>query len=211
MKRNWDSTALLTSLLTLFALGAMPGCSGDPPARTFSEEDDVVNVDPIVAHDHSSGPHDGQLVVFGNEAYHGEVVFNEESGELTVYIIGPDARTPQPIGESQIAVHLELGGEEVELTLPAAPEPGEADGMASRFVLTRDNVPEGIHDVEDLHGEIIATIEGEEYTGAITHGDTDDHGHDHAHDHAHDDADSEDAHEHSHDDAATSESGESSQ
>ncbi len=209
MKRNCDSAALLSSFLMLFALGAMPGCSSDPPARTFSEEDDVVNVAPIAAHDHSSGPHDGHLVVFGNEAYHGEIVFNEESGELTVYIIGPDARTPQPIGEAQVAVHLELGGEEVELTLPATPEPSEADGMSSRFVLARENVPDGIHDAEDLHGEIIATIEGEEYTGAITHGESEDHAH--AHDHSHDHSDGEEAHEHSHDDAAASESGESSQ
>lgn len=199
MKRNWDSTAFLCSTLMLIALGVMPGCSSEPPARTFSEEDDVENVDPIVAHDHSHGPHDGHLVVFGNEAYHGEIVFNEESGELTVYIIGPDASTPQPISEAQVAVHLELGLQHVELSLPAVPEAGEAEGMSSRFVLSRDAVPEGIHDAEDLYGVILVNIAGDTYEGEITH----DHGDAHDHEHSHDDGEA--AHEHSHEDAEATE------
>lgn len=187
----------------------MLGCAGDSNSRTFSEEDDVDNVAPIAGHDHSSGPHDGHLVVFGNEAYHGEIVFNEESGELTVYIIGPDARSPHPISEAQVAVRLELNGEEVELTLPASPESGEEEGMSSRFVLAREDVPEGIQDAEDLHGSIVAVIEGEEYTGTISHDHGDEHAHEHSHeggDEAHEHAHEDEAHDHSHTDAESSSS-----
>lgn len=173
------------------------------------------NVAPIVAHDHSSGPHEGHLVVFGDEAYHGEIVFDEAAGELTVYIIKADATTAHPIDQEAVEVHLELDGEEVELTLPASPDTGDPDGTSSRFVLGSEDVPDGIQDAEDLHGHIVATIDGEEYEGEITH----DHGHDHAHSHEHEQADDGDAahehehaddeasgeHEHSHDEAAETE------
>lgn len=194
---NWRRVVLsqLLPLSLALAVGLFVGCNGGDDGRTFTEEDDVENVSPIVGHDHSHGPHDGHLVVFGDEAYHGEIVFNEESGELSVYIIKADATTLHPIEEESVAVHLELDGEEVELTLPASPETTDPEGKASRFVLETDEVPEGIRDAEDLHGHIVATIDGEEYEGEITH----DHGHDHAHSHEHEHADDGDAaHEHEH-------------
>jgi hypothetical protein len=191
--------------LSAMALFAFVGCNDAPDARTFSDEDDVENIDPIETHDHASAPHDGLYAVFGAEKYHGEIVFHEESGELTVYILGPDAQTPHPITEEHVAVYMDIpGGEHLELSLPASPDTGDPDGTSSRFHLTQADVPEQVHMAESV--TIIATIDGEEFEGAVIQGE---HAHDHSHVHdagdseseSHDHDHAEDDHAHAHDEA----------
>lgn len=184
--------------LSCFAMWLVLGCSEDPDARTFSDEDDVENTEPIEAHDHAHAPHGGLYAVFGAEEYHGEIVFDEEVGDLTVYILGSDGKTPYPITEEQVAVHMDLlGGEHLQLSLQAAPEAGDPEGASSRFLLAKEHVPDEVHTADKV--TIIATIDGEEYEGDVIR---EEHAHDHGvddpeHAHSHDGSHSEGEHAHS--------------
>jgi hypothetical protein len=186
-------------------LWAFAGCSDDPGARTFNQSDDVENTEPIESHDHANPPHGGFYAVFGAEKYHGELVFDEESDQLTVYILGSDGQTPHPITEPEVTVRVEREeGDPVELSLSAAPDAGDPAGSSSRFQLA--DAPQNVAGAVAV--TIVATIDGEEFEGQIIP-EEEEHGHSHSHDHGdegHDHEASEDDHAHSHDEE-TDESG----
>ena len=166
------------------------GCgSGDDELRTFGEADDVENTDPPEVHQHAThGPHDGHLVELGGEDYHAEVVFDHDSRELTVYLLGSDAETAMPVSTETVTLNLQVDNAPASVELASAPLDGEADG-SSRFTASGDAVPEAIHDDEDLHGWVVVEIDGTQHRGEIAHdrahGDEHDHEDGHDDDHAH--------------------------
>ncbi len=151
------------------------GCPQQQEYKGFTPGDDIVNVEPPEhAHEHVHGPHDGHIVELGHEEFHAEVVFDAPARKLTVYVLGPDAKTPQLVAEPTLIVNLEGGPAPVSLTLNAEPLEGEAEGQCSRFSVT-EGVPESIKDIEGIHGEVVMMIEDKQYKGEIGH----DHGHAH--------------------------------
>jgi len=157
------------------------GCSVGDDYREFTPTDDVTNTTPPEVHEHASGPNGGHLIELGEEEYHAEVVMDEAAHTLTVYLLGSDAKTAQPIADSAVTLNLDVAGATTEFTLSAASSEGDPEGQASRFQLS-EGLPETIHDAEDLHGSVSVSINGQAYTGAIEH--DHDHGHDHD-DHGH--------------------------
>ncbi|MAT15605.1 MAG: hypothetical protein CMJ46_10090 [Planctomyces sp.] len=169
----------LSALMLLLALAPwMAGCASEEEFSEFEATPEVIEDD----HDHHEhGPHDGHLIDLGEHAYMAEVVYDATNHALGVYILDHDEMKAFPIDQQEIKAHLHFGDEEQEFTLAAKPQEGEAEGKSSYFELAgNEEIKEHVTDVEDLEGEIIATIEGETYEGMLSH-DHDDH--DHGHDH----------------------------
>ncbi|MDA0832060.1 MAG: hypothetical protein O2955_02960 [Planctomycetota bacterium] len=199
----WCVYCAWATLLTASLMFA--GCGGDKESeyRELSSDDLKIEETKIkeVAHhhdhDHEHGPNGGHLIELGEEEYHAEVVFDENSRKITVYILGADAKSAVPIAGDAIEFELEEGDDEIELAIAAAPLDGEPEGQSSRFEIAGDVVPEKIKSEEDLEGHFHITIAGKEFMGELHH---DDHGHDHGdHDHDHGDKDHDHDDEHSDD------------
>jgi hypothetical protein len=163
---------VLNAVLLTAAL-AFAGCNQGDDTRTFSDADDVAHTDDH-AHEHAHGPHDGHLVELGGEDYHAEVTLDAASRRLTVYILDAELK-PLPTDAQSVSVRLKLGDETKEITLPAQPQATDGEGKSSQFAMTEGALPESIKDAEGLEGEVVVSIGGTQYRGAVTH----DHGHDH--------------------------------
>jgi hypothetical protein len=175
---RWKLSAVPVVATLLIAAGC------NKPAdefREFGAADDVTNTTPEPEHA-EHGPHDGHLIELGAEEYHGEIVMDATTRKVTVYLLGSDAKRAVPVSEPSVTLNLKVGETPTSLTLTAAPQEGEADGKSSRFEIAGESLPEAIKDEEDLHGDLVVTIEGKQFRGEISH----DHaGHDHAeHGHA---------------------------
>ncbi|MFG0296184.1 MAG: hypothetical protein ACF8PG_09785 [Maioricimonas sp. JB045] len=178
--------------LPALALGVtlICGCGGGGEYREFGDEDDVTNTtaDDHHHHHHDLGPNGGHLVELGEEEYHAEVAFDATDRVLTVYLLGPDAKTAAPIAAEAVTFALEGGDEAQTITLAASPLETDGENLASRFASEAGAVPETVKDAEDLRGSVTVVIDGTSLTGEVSH---DHHGHDH-----HEHGDEHDHHDH---------------
>ncbi|WP_425619026.1 hypothetical protein NA78x_002755 [Anatilimnocola sp. NA78] len=147
----------IVALLVCSAMISMMSGCGGPPAPAPAPSAAPVPGD--MGHTHGEGPHGGTLTDWGGGTYHVEFTVDHDKKEATVYIIGGDAKSPQPIKAS--SVHLVINDPMTELDLAAKPLEGEAEGTSSRFVGTHDTI--GI--VKEFAGTISGQIEGTPYTG----------------------------------------------
>lgn len=157
---------------------------GAPPT---SAEDDHAGHDHAegdhAGHDHAEGahpqhgPHNGELVELGKEAFHLEIVHGE--GAVAFYVLDGAAIEPVAIPASTLTVGLKHEGQVKRFDLDADPQASDPEGSTSRFTST---VPEFEQWLDaEAEGAVTVQIEGKSFTGNIKH----DHaGHDHAgHDH----------------------------
>ena len=172
LKQNW---LLINSICCLICL--VVGCSkGDGDYRELDDNDNVTNTAPPEHHDHGpTGPHGGHILEFGD--YHGEITVAD--GIVSVYILGGDVKTAEPVAEASAVVKLEIGDKTEELKLTASPQEGETDGKSSLFVSSTDDTPESIKDIEDIHGSVVLSVVEKKMNAEVSH----DHGHDDHHDH----------------------------
>lgn len=105
------------------------------------------------------GPHHGALVEWGQEEYHPEVVTDREKGEVTVYVLGKDAKTPAPVAAEKVVLAVKDPAFQTELK--PAPQPGDPKGKSSRFVGTLPEFARG----RRLAGTIGAVVDGKPYSG----------------------------------------------
>ena len=149
--------------------GETDGTSSEPPPATVEH-----------AHNHpTEGPHHGALIELGAEEYHAEMVHDEDSGSVTIYILDSAAKVAVPIDATEVTVNLKHDGNAEQFKLAASPDTTDPTGKSSRFVTTDEELG------EDLHGEhadatLVVMINGKSFRGAMKH--HDDHaGHDHKH------------------------------
>ena len=147
----------------------LAGCNStapdaDKPAATA----DKAGTGEPAGHKHGEGPHGGTITDWGGGAYHVEFTVDHDKKEATVYILGSDEKSPQPIKAESI--HLTIDDPTTELDLTAQPLKGETEGSSSRFVGTHDTI--GI--VKEFAGTISGQIDGTPYEGKFKeepHGD----------------------------------------
>ena len=181
---------LAPTTLALLGLGCflvLPGCGdGGGYAPVTSEEVDQAEAHVHEEHEHHhEAPHGGHLIELGDHLFNAEVVLDADADKLMVYVLDAHAENAQAVDQEQIVFAVE-GGDAI--TLAADPQEGDAEGQASRFTASGDQVA-AIEDIEDLHGSVTVEINGESYTGELEH--DHDHGHD---DHGHDHGDHEEDH-----------------
>lgn len=137
-------------------------------------------------HSHpSEGPHGGQILEFGSADYHAELVHDEASGAVTVYILDSGATKATPVEAAELTVNVKQGGEAKQYVLAAAPDEGETGGKSSRFTTEDKALGEDLH--AGAEARLVAKIGGRSYNAAIEHGHDHAHG-GHGHSHAGDDA-----------------------
>ena len=138
------------------------------------------------------GPHGGMLIELGgNHEFHAELLHNEMTGVVAVYLLDGDAKNPVAISDREIMINVRLPGGGSQFPLKADPDQGDPDGVASRFVSRDRKLGEALHH-EQAQSQLVLTIDGKPFRGIIEHDDHDhehgdhdhgDHGHDHSHNH----------------------------
>jgi hypothetical protein len=171
------------ALTAAFAL-VLAGCTD-----SNSEFTEVSHDEPEIGHDDHSGhghgdhgPNGGEIVEVGNEEFHAEVVVDEDTHRIDVFVLGSDAKTAKPIDATEISLSFKHGDEVEEFKLTAAALDGEAEGQSSKFTLTSEELFEELH--EHSEGATLSFAAGEEsLSGTVTHS------HEHGDEHAHGDGD----------------------
>ncbi|MEX2186369.1 MAG: hypothetical protein WD875_06235 [Pirellulales bacterium] len=141
-------------------------------------------------HDHpSDGPHKGVLIELGDEEYHGEVVHDDATHKVTVYILDSEAKNAVPVEAKDVTINVVADGKGSNFAVPAMPLDGESDGKSSRFELTDEQLCDGMG-AEGAEARLTVHIAGKQYQGKISV-------HDHDHD-KHPGHDQDDDHEKDH-------------
>lgn len=151
-------------LITVLSVGiaCANGCGGTTDYKPVQE---VKKSNPLPDHDHGEkGPHGGGIVELGKEEYHAEILIDHDAHAIIVYVLGKDAKTAEPIAATEITVTP--AGKDA-LTLKAAPQPGDPEGKASKFVFVSDEVVHELLEAGFVHGELKITIGDKPYTGDI--------------------------------------------
>jgi hypothetical protein len=164
--------------LLVGSLAFSGGCNRQQDVVPYEEAEQAPPEEHHHHHHHGHGPHGGHLIDLGDHEYLAEIVFDEQTKAITVYLFDHDSGEFLPIEQEEITLTLRIDGEPRSFTLPAVRRDEDPEGRSSRFELAGDEtIAEHIGDEEDLEGEIHATIDGRDLTGRITH--DHDHGHDH--------------------------------
>ncbi|MEO2017976.1 MAG: hypothetical protein ABGZ53_26795 [Fuerstiella sp.] len=152
-------------LFALLSLSLMVGC-GDktaeqptakqPATPSNSDNGDLGNKG---GHSHGAGPHGGTLADWGGGAYHVEFTVDHDKKEATVYILGSDEKTPEPIIAESVL--LTINDPELQADLLPVPLESDSDGKSSRFVGTH----ESLAIVQEYGGTLSAAVDGTPYAG----------------------------------------------
>jgi hypothetical protein len=135
------------------------------------------------AHDHAHhGPHGGELMAIGEEAYHAEWTHDEE-GKITFYILDSEAKKEVPIAAEKIMIDVKIGDEPKSYELLAVNPSGEP-AKTAQFEIVDKDLRDVIAILKPGDGGVTATlnleIDGTPYSQKIEK-EAHDHGHDHAH------------------------------
>ncbi|OYP31080.1 hypothetical protein CGZ80_22015 [Rhodopirellula sp. MGV] len=120
------------------------------------------------------GPHGGELIELGKEAYHIEFVHSDAG--VTMYTLDGTATEPVSIPAETLTVSLKLEGKVKSFDLAAVASPAEESGKASAFASADPDLSDWMD--RGAEGVIVVNIDGKSFTGNLSH----DHGHE-GHDH----------------------------
>jgi len=173
--------------LSLFTLTiALVGCktssddSSDANAGSGAASDAPIIMDempPMLddAHSHPEhGPHGGELVELGKQAFHAELVHGD--GGISMYVLDESASKMVPVSSQTLVISLKHDGQLQSFDLAANPEANDTAGQTARFT-SADATLDAWLDAE-AEGVVVIQIAGKSYTGKITH-DHDHAGHNH--------------------------------
>jgi hypothetical protein len=132
------------------------GCGDQPVKPTPAQQGLAASA---ASHGHGAGPHDGTLADWGGGDYHVEFTVDHDRQEATVYILGGDEKTPEPIKAEKLL--LTITDPDFQTDLLPDPMDGEREGASSRFVGTHESL--GI--VQEYTGIISAEVDGTPYAG----------------------------------------------
>ena len=130
-------------------------------------------------HDHpSEGPHGGQILEFGSADYHAELVDDDASAGVTIYILDSGATAAAPVATEELVINVRKDGSAKQYRLKANPDAGDTEGKSSRFTADDPALHEDLHSAKEAR--LVMKVEGKSYNAAI-----DAHSHDHeGHDHS---------------------------
>ena len=170
-------TRFLFSCALMVAFFLFVGCDAKPASKPAADEHHEGD-----GHDHSTGahpetgPHQGQLVELGNEEYHAEVVHNEATHTVSIYLLDKSAKTSVSIADAELTINLIADGKPAQFKLPAARLAEDPDGKSSCFVLVDERLCEAM-DAPDSKPRLNVTIEGKPYSGTLDHHEHGEHEH----------------------------------
>lgn len=154
------------------------GCGGNDAKHPASAADAIDD------HAHpSEGPHGGSLTELGNEEYHAEIVHDDAAGTVTIYMLDSAAKEMVPIESTELTINLKHDGRGEQFKLMASADTSDPAGMSSRFVSTDKELAEDL-DHDGSEPQLVVTINGKQYRGAIAHDHDEEQDHEIGHDNA---------------------------
>jgi len=165
------------AMTAAFAL-VLAGCSDSGSEFTeVSHDESEIGHEDHSGHGHGvHGPNGGEIVEVGNEEFHAEVVVDEDKHRIDVFILGSDAKTAKPIAASEISISFKHGDEVEAFKLAASALEGEAEGQASKFSITDEELFEELH--EHSEGATLSFTDGDQaLTGTVKHSHAHEDGH----------------------------------
>ncbi len=162
----------LLSAAVMLGLSGLVGCSGDKgnEYRAFDKDKDKApDAEHGQAHSHEQGPHKGELIELGEEEFHAEVVFDEDAEQVSLYLLGPDAKAAVAIDAKELSLEMPGKDAPVTHTLAAAPQEGDGEGKSSRFETKSADLFEAFHHNSKAVGKFKVTLGGKEFTGEVKH------------------------------------------
>lgn len=146
------------------ALIGLVGCSDDK--KTADVKASTAHTD---EHAHpSTGPHGGQLIELGKEEYHVEMLHDDAAGIVTFYVLDGAAKAASPIDTAELTVNLKHDGKAEQFKVAPKPDAADPAGKSSRFVSTDKELVADL-DAEGAAAELVVTIAGKQYRGALEH------------------------------------------
>ncbi|TWT43497.1 hypothetical protein [Botrimarina hoheduenensis] len=174
MKALCRFAQLAVALGSCVAVSALVGCDSSQNSGPVSPAAPVG----VSQADHpTEGPHHGSLIELGAEEYHAELVHDDAAATVTVYLLDSEAKVSVPIDAKEIQINLSHDGQAEQFTLAASPEASDPAGSASKFFSGDAELAEDL-DHEEAQAQLVVSIGGKQYRGAIQH-DHDDEEHDH--------------------------------
>jgi hypothetical protein len=145
--------------------------SGDPPPPVDGGQHDGHNHD---AH----GPHGGDLIELGKGKFHLELVHDDATETVTVYVLDAAAKDTLAIDANDLQLNLTVDGKPRQFILSAVAQPADPTGKSSCFRLTDKELCVGL-DAKGSTGRVAVTIDDKPYSGTLSTS------HDHSDDHKH--------------------------
>jgi ABC-type nickel/cobalt efflux system permease component RcnA len=141
---------------------------------------------PQHAHDHPEhGPNKGELLEIGHGEYHAELLLNEESKEITIYLLDAKAKAYVAVNTTALVVNFKRGGRPFQVKLAAVPQEIDEKGFSSRFAMKSPELMSSLHDAKS-DPRFAIRIGNKSYVAKLTH--SHDHNHSHGDSHNHDHA-----------------------
>lgn len=170
-------TYLSLFALTLVVVGCNPAAddsvvSSDPDAPIIMDD-----MPPMLdgVHSHPAhGPHGGELVELGKEAFHAELVHGDAG--ISMYVLDGSATETVAIASEKLVVSLKHDDQVASFDLAADPEANDTPGQTAKFTSTDPKFHQWLD--AGAEGAVVIQIEGKSYTGKIAH-DHDHTGHNH--------------------------------
>ena len=132
---------ILVALFCVFAFG----CMGSLKAEEHADK----------------GPHGGAILETGDEVAHIEFIRDAKAGTVTLYILGPDAKTALVLKDApKLNLKTDKGNAQVETKAVEA-----KDGAASQYTATSDDLKS-----EHVNGRVALTVNGKQYNVKIDDG-----------------------------------------
>ncbi len=147
--------------VALSSVLAASGCSKEAP-KPKAEEKHADAAHP------EAGPHGGSLIELGKEEFHAELVHDEKAGEVTFYILDGAAKIAVPIDATEVLVNLKHDGKGEQFKVAAKPTASDPAGKSSCF-FSADKELAGDLDHAGADPQLVITINGKQFRGAIGH------------------------------------------
>lgn len=167
------------ALLTCCGL-LLTGCGSETQYQEFTKQDQKPADPDAHSHHHHhdsdhEAPHGGTLIELGEHAYHAEIVFDEKTHSILIYLFDGEAKGRVGIEAKALTLKIGDGDKAESHALNAQPQKTDAEGKASRFASSDEALFERFHDNESLAGQIDIPLDGKSYPVVVAH----DHDHDH--------------------------------
>ena len=119
----------------------------------------------------TEGPHHGTLIELGKEDFHAELVHDDATDTITIYILDAAAKKAVPIVAKKLTLNMVAAGKPQQFHLAAKPQEGDPNGLSSAFAATDKTLCQ-VLDAEDTKGRVNVEIGGKVYVGEVGgHGD----------------------------------------
>jgi hypothetical protein len=145
---------------TLWVLGVALIACGMAGVATASAGDSATDAHP------AQGPHRGSLIEFGDEEFHAELVHDDSTDTITIYVLDKKARRAVPVTARTVTLDIRAAGRSHRYTLVANVRGTEGFGAASVFTAS-DNLLCQLLDVDGVSARLTIEIDGKSFVGQL--------------------------------------------